>query len=124
MKRKAVWEYYQTALKAFPVTLPTEPGPAMRHAYHLFPILIDSQEAGMTRDEFLDGMTQENIGVGVHYLSIPEHPYYRDTYGWNPEVYPHAMSIGRRTVSLPLAANLTEADCADVVEAVRRVLGG
>jgi len=124
MKRKAVWDYYQSALKDFPVTLPTEPGPAMRHAFHLFPMLIDTQEAGLTRDAFLDGITQENIGVGVHYLSIPEHPYYRDTYGWNPEDYPHAMSIGRRTVSLPLAANLTEADCADVVVATRRVLGG
>jgi hypothetical protein len=32
-------------------------------------------------------MTAENIGVGVHYLSIPEHPYYQKTYGWT-EDYP------------------------------------
>ena len=67
-------------------------------------------------------MTRHNIGVGVHYLAIPEHPYYRDTFGWRPEDYPNALAIGRRTVSLPLSAKLTDEDVADVIEAVRRTL--
>jgi len=33
---------------------------------------------------------------------VPEHPYYRQEFGWKPEDYPHAMRIGRQTVSLPL----------------------
>ena len=48
-------------------------------------------------------MTQRNIGVGVHYLCIPEHPYYREHFGWRPEDYPVAQRIGRQTVSLPLS---------------------
>ena len=67
-------------------------------------------------------MTAENIGVGVHYLSIPEHPYYQQTFGWRPEDFPNAMRIGRQTVSLPLSAKLTEQDVADVVTAVKKVL--
>ena len=68
------------------------------------------------------GMTAQNIGVGVHYLSIPEHPYYQDTFGWKPEDFPVAMSIGRETVSLPISANLTDQDAQDVIRAVGRSL--
>ena len=48
----------------------------------------------------LDAMTRRKIGVGVHYLSLPEHPYYQTTFGWRPEAYPHAMRIGRETVAV------------------------
>ena len=76
----------------------------------------------MTRDDFLNAMTSRKIGVGVHYLSIPEHPFYRARFGWRPEDYPCAMRVGRRTVSLPLSARLAAADVARVVQAVRGVL--
>jgi dTDP-4-amino-4,6-dideoxygalactose transaminase len=63
-------------------------------------------------------MAAKNIGVGVHYMSIPEHPYYQKTFGWNPVHYPHAMRIGRQTVSLPISVNLTDDDLEEVIEAV------
>ena len=66
-------------------------------------------------------MTAQNIGIGVHYLSIPEHLYYQQTFGWKPEDYPHAMKVGRQTVSLPLSAKLTDEDVGDVVDAVRGI---
>jgi len=60
--------------------------------------------------------------VGVHYLSIPEHPYYRETFGWDPDDYPNAKTVGRRTVSLPISAKLTDDDLQDVIAAVYKVL--
>ena len=77
----------------------------------------------MARDDLLDGLTERNIGVGVHYLSIPEHPYYREHFGWRPEDYPDAQRIGRQTVSLPLSPALEDRDVDDVIAAVREVLG-
>jgi dTDP-4-amino-4,6-dideoxygalactose transaminase len=68
-------------------------------------------------------MTAHNIGVGVHYQSIAEHPYYQERYGWRPEDYPNAMAIGRQTVSLPLSAKLSDEDVEDVIAAVERSLG-
>ena len=67
-------------------------------------------------------MTLNNIGVGVHYLSIPEHAYYQQAFGWQPEGYQHAMRIGRQTVSLPLSAKLTNEDVEDVIGAVSKIL--
>ena len=107
-RRKELWNHYGAALDGLPVALPPEPDPATRHAHHLYTILVDPARAGIERDAFLDAMTRQNIGVGVHYLSIPEHPYYRRVFGWRPADYPNAMRIGRQTVSLPLSAKLTE----------------
>ena len=122
LHREQIWQQYQAAFADLPLGLPAPPEEGTRHAFHLYTILVDKTKTGISRDAFLDAMTAENIGVGVHYLSIPEHPYYQQTFGWRPEDFPNAMRIGRQTVSLPLSAKLTEQDVADVVTAVKKVL--
>jgi dTDP-4-amino-4,6-dideoxygalactose transaminase len=122
LRRKEIWQRYNEAFADLPISLPTDPEPETRHAYHLYTILIDEAKAGMARDTFLDAMTAHNIGVGVHYLSIPEHPYYQKTFGWKPEDYPNAMRIGQQTVSLPLSAKLTNEDVEDVIKGVKQIL--
>lgn len=121
-RRREVWDRYNEALADLPVDLPLEPESGTRHAYHLYTILVDEAKAGIDRNAFLDAMIAQNVGVGVHYLSIPEHPYYRRKFVWKPEDYPNAMRIGRQTVSLPLSARLADEDVGDVIEAVRRAL--
>jgi len=122
-RRRDIWERYQTELHDLPLTLPAPPAPDTRHAYHLFPVLVDVDRVAISRDEFVSGMTSEQIGIGVHYRSIPTHPYYRERYGWIPEDYPHSFRIGEQTVSLPLSAKLSDDDVSDVIRACRRVCG-
>ena len=121
-RREAVWARYQRELAGLGLGLPAEPEPGTRHAYHLYTVMVDKERCGIARDDLLDAMTAENIGVGVHYLSIPEHPFYRERYGWRPEEYPEALLVGRQTVSLPLSPALSDVDVSDVVRAVRRSL--
>ena len=123
-RREEIWQQYNEAFADLPVTLPAEPEPDTRHAYHLYTVLIDEAVALLSRDEFLEAMTANDIGVGVHYLSVPEHPVYQDKFGWRPEDYPNAMRIGRQTVSLPLSAKLTDAEVSRVIEAVKTVIRG
>lgn len=124
LRRERAWATYRDALANLPLVQPSDPAADTRHAYHLYTVLVDDVAAGIGRDAFLEGMTAHGIGVGVHYLSIPEHPFYQERFGWEPEDYPNAMRIGRQTVSLPLSARMTEDDLADVIEAVHRVLDG
>lgn len=123
LKRQTVWRRYQAAFADLSVVCPAEPAPDTRHAYHLYTILIDEAKTGISRDVFLDAMTARKIGVGVHYLSIPEHPFYQQTFGWRLEDYPNAMRIGRQTVSLPISAKLSHDDVGCVIKAVFSVLG-
>ncbi|MGE4554486.1 MAG: DegT/DnrJ/EryC1/StrS family aminotransferase [Desulfovibrionaceae bacterium] len=121
--REAHWARYDELLAGLPLALPAPDDPRGRHARHLYTVLVDEAAAGVTRDEVLTRMTREGIGVGVHYLSLPEHPFYQERFGWRPEDWPAAMDIGRRTMSLPLSAKLTEADVRDVARALALSLG-
>ncbi|MGH8687189.1 MAG: DegT/DnrJ/EryC1/StrS family aminotransferase [Burkholderiales bacterium] len=115
-RRRDIWRRYNEAFRGLPLGLPAEPEPGTRHGHHLYTLLVDE------RDAFLDAMTAHNIGVGVHYLAIPEHPYYREAFGWRPEDFPNAMRIGRRTVSIPLSPSLADKDVDDVIAAVTRIV--
>ena len=121
-KRKVLWDYYQQELAGLPVTLPAEPESDTKHGYHLFTLLIDELQSGISRDGFLEAMNERGIGTGVHYLSVPEHPYYQKRFDWRPEYYPNAVRIGRQTVSLPFSAKLSDAEAQRVVCSVRGTL--
>jgi len=121
-RRAQVWNRYMEELADLPLTLPAPVEPDTRHAYHLYSIMVDETRTGVSRDAFLTAMTRQKIGVGVHYLSLPEHPFYQELLGWMPDQYPHARDLGRQTVSLPISAKLTDQDVTDVIQAVRKIL--
>jgi len=123
MRREAVWNRYMDAFADLPIGLPAPPGPDTKHAYHLFTIMVDEARCGISRDGFLNAMNARRIGTGVHYLSVPEHPFYQQRFGWQPEQWPNAMRLGRQTVSLPLSPKLTDADVERVIQGVRALIG-
>ncbi|HKX33657.1 MAG TPA: DegT/DnrJ/EryC1/StrS family aminotransferase [Blastocatellia bacterium] len=122
LRRASIWERYNEALADLPLSLPPPVDPGTRHAYHLYPILIDERRATISRDEFILALHRRQIGTGVHYRAIPTYSMYGHRFGWRGEDYPNAEAIGRSTVSLPLSAKLTDQDVEDVITAVREVL--
>jgi dTDP-4-amino-4,6-dideoxygalactose transaminase len=122
LSRQQIWQQYQQAFAGLPVQLPAEPAANTRHGYHLYTMIIDEQRSKLSRDQLLDAMTQQGIGVGVHYMSLPEHRFYQQTFGWQPSEWPHAMRIGRNIVSLPLSAKLTSAEVGRIIQVVTDLL--
>ncbi|MDH4110513.1 MAG: DegT/DnrJ/EryC1/StrS family aminotransferase [Gammaproteobacteria bacterium] len=123
-RRRQIWDSYQEALADLPVGRPAEPEPDTVHAFHLYTLRIDRSKAGMERDEFIERMTAAGIGLGVHYLSLAQHPHYQQRFGWRPENWPIAYEFGRQTVSLPLSPKLSEPDVNRIIRSVRRVIRG
>jgi len=121
-KRQQIWNNYLSAFEGTNLGLPSKVEENTRHAYHLFSIGIKQEKIGIFRDQFLEQMTKRNIGVGVHYLAIPEHPFYQKEFGWNSSEYPHAQLYGRETLSLPISPKLSNQDIDDVVSAVKDIL--
>lgn len=122
-RRETVWNRYMEAFQELPIGLPAPPAPGTRHAYHLFTIMIDKARCGISRDEFLNAMNARRIGTGVHYLAVPEHPYYQQRFGWSPEQWPNATRLGRQTVSLPLSPKLTDSDVDRVIDTATHLVG-
>ena len=121
-KRKQIWDQYNEVFKDLPVFLPTPPEKDTRHAFHLYTLLIDINRSKITRDQFLNEMTKRNIGVGVHYIALHTHPFYRKAYGYKHGDFPNAEWISQRTVSLPISAKLTNGDLRDIIRAVQTSL--
>lgn len=119
VRRQQIWQCYQQAFAALPVARPVEPPAHARHALHLYTLLIDPVRCGVDRDTFMARMGAAGVGVGVHYLALPEHSYYQQHLGWRPEDTPTATAIGRQTVSLPLGPGLSDAQVQRVIEAVK-----
>ena len=122
-RREELWNRYNDGLASLPLELPSEPKTGTRHALHLYTILVDPERCGITRDELIFRLHQQNIGTGVHYRQIADHPIYRQRFGWRPEQWPHAERVSRQTLSLPISAKLTDGDVEDVIDAVWNALG-
>lgn len=122
-KRRDIWGEYNRAFSDLPCILPAKHESNTKHGYHLYTPLIDIEKLGKSRDWVLNALTAENIGVGVHYVPVHLHPYYKKTFGWEKGQFPNAEWIGERTLSLPISPALNEKDVSDVISAFRRVLG-
>ena len=120
--RRRIWSSYDEAFADLPAERPAPEGPGSIHARHLYTLLLDLERLRVDRDAVLEALKREGIGTGVHFIALHLHPYYRERFSLRPEEFPAATEISRRTLSLPLSARLTEADVADVVAAVRKVL--
>ncbi len=120
-RRAELWARYDELLTGLPLQTPPPPEADTRHARHLYQVLV-APEAPLSRDALLDGLTERNIGTGVHYRGVHLHPFYRDTYRLRPEDFPVSSAISDSTLSLPLSPKVSEADQDDVVAALRALL--
>ncbi|PIW59859.1 DegT/DnrJ/EryC1/StrS family aminotransferase [Shewanella sp. CG12_big_fil_rev_8_21_14_0_65_47_15] len=121
IKRQEMAYFYNDALKDLPIELPALPSERCSHAWHLYPIRLKA-EANISRDLFIEKMSENGIGCSVHFIPLHLHPYWRDTYNLTPEMFPVAQGIFESEVSLPLYTKMTDDDLVRVVSAVKLVL--
>lgn len=121
-RREEIWRRYDHELADLPLMLPPPPEPGTRHAKHLYCPLLITERVRISRDHLLAAMIAEGIGIGVHYLPVHLHPFYRQTYGWGPGDFPNAEFVGSRTFSIPLTGDLDDGAVDDVCRALRRIL--
>jgi dTDP-4-amino-4,6-dideoxygalactose transaminase len=120
--RKRIAEIYHEAFRDLDeVVTPVVRGD-VKHAWHLYPIRLDLDQLRISRAEFITRMREQNIGVSVHFIPLHQHPFYRNTYGYQQQDFPNASSAYERLVSLPIYPSMTENDAADVVTVAREII--
>ncbi|MBU1754059.1 DegT/DnrJ/EryC1/StrS aminotransferase family protein [bacterium] len=97
--------------------------PDIKHAEHLYAIILKTELLNASRDRILSALQKENIGVSVHFQSLHLHPYYRQQFGFSEGAFPVTEYAADRILSLPLYPGLAEQDVCDVIEAVKKVIG-
>lgn len=122
-RRKIIWQRYNKAFANLPVILPADPiDKNSIHAMHLYTLLLNLEKLKVSRDFIQQGLYHENIGTGVHFVSLHRHPYYEKRFGFKKTDFPNATFISERTLSLPMASNLSDQDVEDVINAVKKVI--
>lgn len=120
-KRAQVAAWYDTALADLPILRPPHAAPGDVHSWHLYVVQL-AEGAGVSRDQFIERLFSQGIGCSVHYIPLHLQPYWRDTYGLKPEMFPVSQKIYERTVSLPMYSLMTEGDVARVATAIKEAL--
>jgi UDP-4-amino-4,6-dideoxy-N-acetyl-beta-L-altrosamine transaminase len=93
-----------------------------RHAWHLYIIKLNLDKLTIDRAQFIEELKEENIGTSVHFIPVPMHPYYKETFGYKQGDFPTAEAIYQRIISLPLYPKMSAQDTEDVISAVKRVV--
>ena len=86
--------------------------------YHLYAVEI-GDGFGCDREEFVNAMHAENLGVQVHYVPLHYHPYFQEEFGYAEGDFPETEAVYDGLVSLPLHAEMDDSDVEDVIATVR-----
>ncbi len=122
-RRNAIADAYLKALATIPgVTAGGmgKMGPDDRHSWCMFPIRIDERAAGISRDRLIDALKALNIATSVHYIPTHHFTAFRE----GAATLPVTDAVWEQLISLPLYPGMTDADVADVIEALRASVPG
>jgi dTDP-4-amino-4,6-dideoxygalactose transaminase len=89
-----------------------------QHAWHLYMLRLNLDRLAVDRAVFVEDLRALGIGVSVHFIPLHLHPYYRRTYGFEPDDCPVAHREYLREVSLPIYPRMSESDIGRVIAAV------
>lgn len=120
-RRQAIAKQYDDAFGVHPAFEIPLTASYSTHPYHLYILRLNLDALTIDRNTFITYLREANIGVSVHWIPLHVHPYYRETYGYQPEDYPVAYGEYQRIISLPIYSAMSDQDVADVISAVRQI---
>ena len=95
--------------------------PGVKHNYSYFPIFVDAEEYGMTRDELYFKMQEHGVfGRRYFYPLISSFSTYRGLESAKPENLPNATRVANEVICLPMHHGLSGDDVSRVLEQIIR----
>ena len=120
-EREAIARWYMEALADVEeIELPPEDVNRI-HSWHLFPIRLQLERLAINRNEFLEELKESGVGCSVHWRPLHLHPYYQETFGWQPKDFPVATAVWERLISLPIFPAMRNDEVDQVIRTVRSV---
>ena len=93
--------------------------PGVRHNYSYFPIFVDAEKYGMTRDELYMKMKDQGVwGRRYFYPLISEFSTYRGLESSRPDNLPNAHRMADTVICLPMHHALSENDLNRIINSI------
>ena len=110
---------YREALRPVEGITFMEDMPGVKHNYSYFPIFVDAEKYGMTRDELYEKMRSHNVlGRRYFYPLISTFSTYRGLPSAAPENLPNAHKMADSVICLPMHHELSGEDMNRVLELI------
>jgi hypothetical protein len=117
--RQRVANIYRNALRNVAGISFMDDMPGVRHNYSYFPIFVDKEKYGMTRDELYFKMKDQGVwGRRYFYPLISEFSTYRGLKSSRPENLPNAHKMADTVICLPMHHALAEEEINRVIESI------
>jgi len=113
-RREALAVAYEGAFSDTPIRLPHRLQNA-KHARHLFVIHV----APGIRDQAVEILSENGIGITINYRSVPTLTFYRNKYAYDATSFPISEEWGAGAISLPLFPSLAREEQAHVIYVVK-----
>lgn len=92
-----------------------------RSGHHLYTVRIDYEAVGKSRAQVMKELAERQIGSQVHYNPVHRMPYHAARF--EGQSFPESEAYYAETLTLPCFPTLNDDEAAQVVAAVRDVLG-
>lgn len=117
--RKRVALRYREALKEVDGITFFDDQPNITHNYSYFPIFVDAEKYGMTRDELYFKMKEWNVlGRRYFYPLISDFSTYRGLESAKTENLPNARKMADSVICLPMYHDLTDEDIVRILDVI------
>ena len=114
--RQKVAQKYREALRNVPGIRFFDDMPGVRHNYSYFPIFINAEEYGKTRDELYFEMRKQNVlGRRYFYPLISTFSTYRSLPSAAADNLPVATKIANEVICLPMHHELSDNDLERII---------
>lgn len=120
-RRREIAARYTWELAKLPVITPFQHAAAVS-AWHLYVICLDAAKTAKTRRQVFEALTAKGIGVNVHYIPVHTQPYYREIFGFEPDICPNALAYYQACISLPMYYGLTDEQQTYVIKSLSEAL--
>lgn len=119
--RQKVANTYREALRGIDGITFFEDMPGVKHNYSYFPLFIDAEKYGTTRDELYFKMKEANVlGRRYFYPLISEFSTYRGLESANPANLQNAHKMADSVICLPMHHELSEEDITRILNLVQK----
>ena len=117
--RKNTADVYRKVLRGVDGLTFYEDMPGVKHNYSYFPMFIDAEKYGMTRDELYFKMKEANVlGRRYFYPLISEFSTYRGLESARRENLPNAHKMADTVICLPMHHELSEGDMERILKLI------
>jgi len=118
--RQSLFSLYKKKLVGLPLIFQKIDFKNVKHAYHLFLMVIDKKKTEKKRDDLISFLFKNKIGVGINYRTVTDMTVYRKKYGWTNNTCPYSKYLGDNTLSIPVHPKVTKKEALYICEKIKQ----